>query len=218
MFYVQVKEIGPNNFCKPNERLIWNINMWLEILMDFASRFDDKAYGSKCELSSEDCWLLTLTKDGEKIQDQPQVSTRPYHIKEIQTNEDGKQHEKEFMEKNESNIQFQHVAAFLSHGLPGTKGDQASHRCFNNPQYCANPSHFCWEISAVNKSRWYCQNGSLCTCPHSPKCVWTSPDGKYPPFRNQQISKFDCNCNGNCLVSCVTIRVIPSFKMFNGSF
>ena len=54
-----------------------------------------------------------------------------------------------------------HHVAVLTRGPAPFDATQASHRCKNLPQLCANPLHLVWESAIVNKSRDSCDNGHV---------------------------------------------------------
>jgi hypothetical protein len=85
-------------------------------------------------------------------------------------------------------------------GLPPNCKSQASHLCHNLPQVCVNPEHIIWELPKANQHRNYCVYGSQAFCPHLPKCVFTSIDGRYLPHRNHLALSSLCDCESiNCM-------------------
>jgi len=78
---------------------------------------------------------------------------------------------------------------------------QAAHRCLNKS--CFNPYHIKNTSDAENKDDKGCKYGCAHYCPHEPKCIWNSNDGRWLPCRNdvsQAISKHSCTHVPNCFI------------------
>jgi len=81
---------------------------------------------------------------------------------------------------------------YCGRGQKASDETSASHVCINAHHHGAFSSR------ADNEDRKKCTYSAQCLCIHNPKCIWTHPDGRLKPCRNDPSSVPVCTHNPKC--------------------
>jgi len=185
---------GPEEMHKPGVLLgRWNWPTWHYNIIRRVVRSIVNAH----PITDDDCWFSDLAYDPKG---RPKLSVLP-GVYEIRVGRSLSTNDKEafFLIEDDSDFPRHDTSAArvmttLIRGLPSDTKLEASHLCWNNPQFCINPHHTVWETKLQNAARKTCVGGTWEFCLHDPKCLWTDAEGRYLPCRNKNLLNGVCSC------------------------